>query len=123
MRFSKWRLGAVLGAALIVASIGARAQSTVPVAPRPCDVATVTTGGTAVTAFSGPANGFLLQNPTGASEALLYNVTGTASTTQGGGTFGLAAGSSVLFNTALSAGASLSVNAATSAHAFSCARW
>lgn len=102
----------------------AAAQTTpIPVTPRACDVTTVATGGTAVTALSGPANGFVLENPTTATEVLLYSLSGTAGSSQGNGTFGLAAGASLQFSAPLAAGTALSVNAATTGHAFACMRY
>jgi len=95
----------------------------IPVTPRACDVTTVATGGTAVTAFSGPANGFVLENPSTATEPLLYSLIGSAASTQGGSTFDLAAGAVIQFNPQLSGSVNLSVNAATNGHAFSCMRY
>ncbi|MDE2106746.1 MAG: hypothetical protein KGL39_56550 [Patescibacteria group bacterium] len=109
---------------LVLLPAAALAQTTpVPVTPQACAVTTIATGGTAVTALAGPANGFMIANPTGASETLEFALSGVASTTQGGNTFGLAAGSILRFDGQIAAGVNLSVNAATSAHAFSCARW
>ena len=93
-----------------------------PVLPRAASVTTVTTGGTAVNAFSEPVNGFLLQNPIGATETLYFNMVGTAATTASGSTFGLAAGGQFLFEGPTQT-ITLSVNAATSAHVFSCIVW
>lgn len=100
----------------------AMAQTTPsPVLPAPCAVAAIATGGTAVTALVGPANGFTLQN-TQASAALFYNLTGAATTTAGGGNFSLAAGASYTFPGQLASGFALSVNAAA-AVPFACTRW
>jgi hypothetical protein len=108
-------------AALFLAT-PAMAQTTLsPVLPAPCAVAAVATGGTAVTAMSGPANGFTLQN-TQASAALFYNLSGVATTTAGGGNFSLAAGAQFTFPGQLASGFALSVNAAA-AVPFACTRW
>lgn len=116
------RLLAVLP--LVLMPVAALAQNApVPVNPRACLVTTVTTGGTAVTAYSGPVNGFLLKNPIAATENLEVNFVGTATTTESGTTYALPAGGTLSFTTMLGASFSLSVNAATSAHAFVCSVW
>lgn len=110
------------GIALLGASMApALAQTTVvPVAPQTCAVTAIVTGGTAVTAFTGPANGFMLQNT--ASPSLFYSLSGAASTTEGGGTFALATGQWFVFPGQMSGSASLSVNAAAT-QSFACMRW
>lgn len=95
----------------------------VPVTPRACDVTQVTTGGTAVTAFTGPANGFTLENPSSATEPLLYSLIGAAASSVGGSTFDLAAGAAIQFSPQLSGSVNLSVNAASNNHAFACMRY
>jgi hypothetical protein len=90
-----------------------------PVTPRVAPVTSIATGGTAVTAFSGPCNGFMLK---AAANALYWRLTGTASTTEGGGTLALAAGASLMWTEPLANGVSLSVNGNTPG-AFDCIVW
>ncbi len=78
----------------------------------------VATGGTAVTALAAGSilHGFDLANPSGASEALFFNLTGTATTTAAGPNFALLPGQS--YHGTFGTGQALSVNAATSGHTF-----
>lgn len=94
--------------------------SPTPVNPRVAAITSVTTGNQAVTAFSGPVSGFLLMAGTA---AITYSLTGTAGSSVGGGTFALAAGQWLLFDTQLASGVSLSVNATASATGFGCIVW
>lgn len=91
-------------------------------------VSTITTGGTAVTALNGPANGCYITNPLTATdqgimtaEALYVNPTTTATTTGNGTTVSLVPGQTWFCpaNSSLP----VSVNAATSSHAFVVVRW
>lgn len=117
------RFLAALAFALIIPGAVFAQTLPVPVTPRACDVTKVTTGGTAVTAFTGPANGFTLENPSSATEPLLYSLAGAAAPSVGGSTFDLAAGSAIQFNPQLSGSVNLSVNAASNNHAFACMRY
>lgn len=77
---------------------------------------TITTGGTAVAAAIGPFQGGLLGNPTSATEPLYWNLVSAAGTVQVGTTFALLAGDYFLLPPSTSG--TLSLNAATSGHAF-----
>ncbi len=103
----------------------AQAQS---VTPRACAVTAITTGGTAVTVLTGPANGYYVFNPLSATdqgivsaEALYIDPTQTAVTTGSGTNASLAPGQ--VFYGIGSSSLGVSVNAATSSHAFTCVRW
>ncbi len=102
-----------------------------PLQTRACDADHVVTGGTPVVALTGPFNGGFIVNPLlsadqggGSVEPLNLNLVGTAAAAGSinGTTFALPAGST--FN--LPSGglsASISVNATTSGHKFTCTRW
>lgn len=94
---------------------GGGGNSVTPVAP---DVSTVTTGGTAVTAFNAGhvAKGGYIQNPTAATAALCVSLVGAATTAGTGSTSCIAAGNA--FSIPPMTGA-VSVNSTDSAHAFS----
>jgi hypothetical protein len=119
----------ILSLALLAVTSPAFAQTPpAPVTPRACDVTTVTTGGTAVTAFSGPSNGYAITNPLSlgdegiaAAEPLQVNPVTTATAAANGTTQALAPGATFTGPTSSTLGAS--VNAATSGHKFTCVRW
>jgi hypothetical protein len=99
--------------------------------PNACDTATVATGGTAVSPLSTTTvlNGGYITNPLtstdqgiGAAEALYIDPTTTATTTGNGTNLSLAAGQSFYFPSGTDL-KNVSVNAATSGHKFTCARW
>ena len=81
------------------------------------DIATVTTGGTAVAAFSAGhvAKGGVIKNPVAATAPLYVRLTGTAGTTETGGTISIAPGQT--YTIPPMAGA-VSVNATDSGHVF-----
>jgi len=81
------------------------------------DISTVTTGGTAVFAFSAGhvAKGGWIKNPTAAAGPLYIRLTGTAGVTETGGTAYISPGQT--FSIPPMAGA-VSVNAADSGHIF-----
>lgn len=112
---------ALLAAFLLVALHGAATAQ--QVAPRACDTATVVTGGTAVRAITGPYSGYFISNPIAATEPLYVDPVGSANTAGTGTTSGIAAGSPFSFNTSTPGSGNVSVNAATSGHAFACVRW
>lgn len=91
-----------------------------PLQVRACDATTVAVGGTAVVAVSGSSNGYYIYNPPDASEVLLVDPVTTAASGNGT-TSALSAGQS--FGSGTPTKSSVSVNAATSGHTFSCARW
>ena len=64
----------------------ALAQTTGAYNPRACDASTVVTGGTAVTAVKPPFNNYYIVNPSGATEPLFVDPSGTAATTTASGT-------------------------------------
>jgi hypothetical protein len=112
----------VISLALLVLASPAFAQTPpTPVTPRVCDLTTVTTGGTAVTALVGPSNGFYIVNPLtlgdqgiAAAEPLLINPAGAATAAANVGTLSLPAGQTYT-GPAGSVG-NVSVNAVTSGH-------
>ncbi len=82
------------------------------------DASTVTTGGTAITAFNAGnvAKGGFITNPSTATAALCISISGTATTTSSGGTTCIVAGQT--FNIPPMSGA-VSANATDSGHVFS----
>ncbi len=114
----------VIIALLDLASTGAYAQQ---VTPRACDVTTVLTGGTAVDAITGPTNGYYIMNPLSAgdqgvtAESLYVDPTTTATTTGNATNAVLAPGQP--FYGVGSSSVSVSVDAATTGHKFTCVRW
>lgn len=84
----------------------------------PLDVATVTTGGTAVTALAASehARGGFIMNPVGAAQSLCINENGAATTTAGGSIVCIAAG--VIYQLSPSNGP-VSVVSSDSSHPFS----
>lgn len=94
----------------------------VPVTPRVASITAVATGGTAVVAFTGPVNGFLLRNPTGATDPIFWSLVDAATTTAGGTISDLPAGNSVIWDAQLASGVQLSVNCAA-AQSFTCFIW
>jgi len=120
-------------AALLLALLpgAAGAQTTTPVQPRACDVSIVTTGGTAVTALSGPTNGIFLGNGLtatdegiGTAEPLYFDPTGGAPGTVSNSTVQrLDPGASVAWWVPFGSTVAVKVNAATSGHKFTCVRW
>ncbi len=110
---------------LLLLSVPAAAQN---VKPHACDKTTVVTGGSAVVAISGPVNGYYIVNPLttidegiGTVEPLYVDTTTTATTTGSGTNTALAPGQP--FYGIGGSNVAVSVNAATSSHAFSCVRW
>jgi len=85
--------------------------------PADPDIATVTTGGTAVNAFAAGhvVKGGLLTNPSGASQPLCVRLTGAAGTATSAGTICVAAGASYTIPPMSGA---VSVNATDSSHVF-----
>jgi hypothetical protein len=106
----------------VVVSGGALAQTAIIVAP--LDVASVTTGGTAVTAVAhyNRLKGGWLQNPSTATTALCINEmdAATATTTPGGNVACIAPGQTYLL---APSGNSVSVVSSDSNHAFSGYAW
>ena len=109
---------------------GSVTQGTVPwvtlwpsVTPTAASTYTVATGGTAVTAIAAStiAHGFVVRNPTTATEAGCFSITGTATITPGGGNACLNAGESYEYDGPVST--ALSINAATSGHVFTIWYW
>ena len=111
-------------AILCLLSGAANAQQ---VTPRPCDNTTVAVGGTAVNAIVGPANGYYIVNPLSSgdqgvtAENLYVDPTATATLNANATNAGLAPGQP--FNGIANSKASVSVNAPTSGHKFTCVRW
>lgn len=110
-------------AAIALLASGPCAQAATETMPAPLtivplDVATVTTGGTAVTALAASehARGGFIMNPVGATQNLCISETGTATTTAGGSVVCIAAG--VVYQLSPSNGP-VSVNSSDSSHAFS----
>jgi hypothetical protein len=120
---------AVIALALFALASPAFAQTPPsPVTPRACDVTTVTTGGTAVTAFTGPSNGYAITNPLtlgdqgiATAEPLLVNPVSAATAAANVTTQALPPGATFTGPPSSTLGAS--VNAATSGHKFTCVRW
>jgi hypothetical protein len=84
----------------------------------------ITTGGTSQTLFTAGtvSNGGFVTNPTTATEVLCVNPVGTAATvTASGATFCLAAGQTFTLPSGITN--AVTVNAATTAHAFSAVRY
>ena len=81
-------------------------------------VASIAVGGTAVVALAAGTikTGFDIKNPANATEALFFNLVGVAGVVESGSTFALAAGAS--YHGTAGTGQALSVNAATTGHAF-----
>ena len=100
-------------------------------APRACTTTTVVTGGTAVTAVSGPVNGGWIVNPLtatdqgiGAAEPLYVdNTSATPGTTGNGTTTAIAAGGSYSLIPSTNGSYVVGINAATSGHKIACVRW
>ena len=93
------------------------------VTPTAASTYTIATGGTAVTAIAAStiAHGFVVRNPTTATEAGCFSITGTATTTAGGGNACLNPGESYEYDGPVST--ALSINAATSGHVFTIWYW
>lgn len=112
------------GVKINVVSSGTAAGSSTGVAP---NAKTVTTGGTAVSAFLAGTivNGAIVINPKNASESLYVDLVTTAQVSQTGGSNGtsveLVAGQSFVLPGGLTN--AVSVNATTSSHAFVAYRW
>lgn len=118
MRGARW------GALAVLLLCGA-AQAQVQYDPRPivwksCS-STITAGGTAqnLTLGNGPLRGFFLQNPSTATESLFFDPTGAASTTAGV-SGELIAGAMMATGPGTIFFGQMSVNAATTGHAFTC---
>lgn len=120
-----FRRAALLAWPFLLAVSSAPAQE--PQQPRACNVSTITTGTTAVSAIVGPYNGYFIVNPlTAGDEAVAVEPLYVDPTT----TATLVANAT---NTALALGAPfygsrpgvgpVSVNATTSGHKFTCVRW
>jgi hypothetical protein len=114
-----------LFAALVVVAWPAYAQN---VTPRACTTTTVVTGGTAVVALTGPVNGFYIVNPTTAAdqgiataEALFVDPVNTATVAGNNTNSSIAAGNS--YSGVPLSSATVSVNAVTAGHKFTCVRW
>jgi hypothetical protein len=124
-------LAAILLGLFAAMTAPAMAQtSPVPVTPRACDTTTVSTGGTAVSAITGPVNGYIIVNPTSAAnqgietaEDLALNMVTSATTTENGTTIELVPGQSYTWTQQSPLTNPVSVNAATSGHEFACERW
>jgi hypothetical protein len=96
--------------------------------PVACTASTIVTGGTAVTFITGPINGGYVKNPlttTGqgvTAENGFISLNGAATTTEGGLITAIEPG--VTFSLpALASGKTVSVDAATTNHKFSCVVW
>jgi hypothetical protein len=100
--------------------------------PTAAAASVITTGGTAVTVFSGPINGGAIVNPANATaqgiataESLYISLIGTPGSTDAtanGTTIVLAAGASYAFP-ALATAVTVKANAATSGHKFTAFVW
>jgi hypothetical protein len=122
--WAKW-VWAALVAPFVLLVLYGLASAQVQLDPRPIQwrscSGTIAAGGTAQTLSlgSGPLRGFFLQNPSTASESLFFDPSGAASTTAG------VSGELIAGNT-MSTGpgtiffGSMSVNAATTGHAYTC---
>ena len=113
---------------LLLALVPAVAFAQARVAPTGGIVSLVTTGGTAVTVLTGPANGCYITNPLTntdegimTAEALYVDPTTTATTTGNGTTVSLVPGQTWFCPPYSSV--AVSVNAASSGHAFVVVRW
>lgn len=91
-----------------------------PVTPQACGANSVVTSGTAVTALSGPTNGFALS---AGATAIFWSLIGNAGTAVGSGTLTVPANSQMIFDEPLAAGVALTVDAGTSGTPFGCVRW
>lgn len=115
----------IFAVCLLFAAFPALAQTVVP---KSCPIVTVTTGGTAVKAIPSKVNGAVIVNPATATESLFVDQTKTATTTEAGTNFPLAAGQPWYvvpgaYNAASGAFNGVSVNAVTSAHSYFCIMW
>jgi hypothetical protein len=111
--------------ALAVIPVPSFAQNVIPHA---CATTTVVTGGTAVVALTGAANGFYIVNPTTAAdqgittaESLFVDPVNTATVIGNSTNSNIAAGNS--YSGIPSSSATVSVNAVTAGHKFTCVRW
>ena len=119
-------LGLVAASALAFFACDAVAQQVFPAAGL---ISSITTGGTAQNALTGPANGCYIVNPLTATdqgvmtaEPLYVDPTGTAATTTASVTNTALAPGQPWFCVPYS-GKSVSLNAATSGHKFTIVRW
>lgn len=122
MRRTLWLL------ALILLPAVAQAAQAQTVKPRACNATTVATGGTAVVAISGQVGGYYIANPAtaadqglGSTEQLYVDPTKTATLSGNGTNAPLVAGQP--FYGVGGTNVSVSVNAASSGHTFTCVRW
>ena len=120
------RLGLLAALAALACASPAWAQS---VNPRAGATGTIVTGGTAVTALTGPTNGCYISNPSAAAdqgimtaEPIYVDPTGAAATTSTSTTNGRIDAGQTWFCVPYSL-QSVSVNAATSGHKFTIVRW
>lgn len=96
---------------------------------RACAASVITTGGTAITAINGPVRGGYIYNPPstagqgGGLESLIVNPAGTAGLVGSGLNTEITPGQTYSLPGQLPAGSSISVNAATSGHTFTCVVW
>jgi hypothetical protein len=111
---NKWLIAALASIAM--------SGSALAVVVTSLDVATVTTGGTAVTALTAGhrSSGGWIQNPSTASTNLCVNERGAATTTAGGDVVCLAPGQTLVLSASPNA---VSVVSSDSAHAFSGYGW
>ena len=113
--------------ALMLCALSVPAFAQIPPQPRACNTTTVATGGTAVTAISGPYNGYFIVNPLSATdegvavEPLYVDPTTTATGTGNATNSALAPGQPYYASTP--GVGPVSVNAASSGHKFTCVRW
>ena len=91
------------------------------VTPKAGLVSVVATGGTPVVVAAPLINGCYITNPQDATEPLFVDPVAPAATVEGGTTIALAPGQT--YNAVPGQTNSLTVNAATSGHVFSCVRW
>lgn len=86
----------------------------------------IAVGGTAVTVPAGgqpggaQLRGFILENPSSATESLFFDPTGNAASTTPGISIELQAGISVSFGPGTIPNKAISINAATAGHKFNC---
>lgn len=86
----------------------------------------VATGGTPVTAASGPLNGGWIENPTTATENLYIDMVGTPASTDAdaaGTTTTVVVPGQIFTIPAIATGVNVKINAATSGHKFSGEKW
>ncbi len=122
-------MGKLLLAIVLAAALFAFPALAQRVVPHPCDTMTVTTGSTAVKPIGSVTTGYSIGNPVTAAEqgvspaeSLYIDITGADATILGVGTTLELLPGQVYPGVGLS-DKSVSINAASSGHKFSCTRW